>query len=101
MKQKIKVFIKRPGENPYSTHISNTLMNLQAHVDGYIEGVRCKDFCIICNEEGILLNLPYNCTIEGNMYFGTIIFVGETEDYFDDVGISFEDFKAKYGGLFK
>ena len=36
MAKKIKVVIKRPHEKPYVTYISNTLENMQKHVEGYI-----------------------------------------------------------------
>lgn len=37
--KKIKVIVKRPDSVPYSTHISNSLENLQKTVGGYIETV--------------------------------------------------------------
>jgi hypothetical protein len=41
-----------------------SLKELQAHVGGYIEVVRVEiegaDMIMICNEEGLLMGLPYN-----------------------------------------
>lgn len=95
MVQKIKVIIKRPDEKyGHVTAISYTLKNLQNTVDGYIETLTLPGFTIICNEEGILLGLEENCKVYGFTFFGTIIAAGVKGDDFDDVGISFEEWKA-------
>lgn len=101
---KVKVFIKRPDEEyGHSTFISDSLENLQNTVGGYIEAVRLSDLVIICNEEGRLRDLPYNCTIEGISFVGTIIAIGidkKRQDEFGDVPISFKEWKEliKKGG---
>ena len=83
---KIKVIIKRPGEKPYTTWISDRLENLQKTVEGYIETVTvCSDLVIICNEEGRIRNLPYNCTILGADFFGTILLAGINGEEFGNV----------------
>lgn len=96
---KIKVIVKRPDEKyGHVTNISATLENLQKTVDGYIETLTLPGFTIICNEEGIeegiLLDLHYNCNVAGFMLFGTIIVAGTQGDEFADVGISFEEWKT-------
>ena len=84
--RKIKVIIKRPGEKPYTTWISDRLENLQKTVEGYIETVTvCTDLVIICNEEGRIRNLPYNCTILGADFFGTIFIAGINGEEFGNV----------------
>lgn len=84
--RKIKVIIKRPGEKPYTTWISDRLENLQKTVEGYIETVTvCTDLVIICNEEGRIRNLPYNCTIPGADFFGTILLAGINGEEFGNV----------------
>ena len=84
--RKIKVIIKRPGEKPYTTWISDRLENLQKTVEGYIETVTvCTDLVIICNEEGRIRDLPYNCTILGADFFGTIILAGINGEEFGNV----------------
>lgn len=76
-KDQIEVIIKRPGELPQKATITNRLENLQAIVGGYIEAVTlASDFAIICNEDGRLMGLPYNCDICGVSFVGPIIFVG-------------------------
>ena len=44
-----------------------------------------KDSCIICNEEGLLIGLPFNTNINGNVYVGTILVVGVKGEDFTDV----------------
>ena len=99
---KIKVIIKRPDSKPYSVWISNTLENLQRNVDGYIETVTItKDMVVICNEEGRLRHLPYNCHVIGYNFFGTIIFAGVKGDEFADVPCEFKDFKQMFPKLWE
>lgn len=92
---KIKVIVKRPDEKyGHVTNISATLANLQKTVDGYIETLTLPGFTIICNEEGIPLGLERNCMVYGFTFFGTIVVAGVKGDNFDDVGISFEEWKT-------
>lgn len=93
---KIKVIIKRPDEAVgHMTWIENSLKNLQRTVDGYIETVTIgTDLVIICNEEGRLKGLPYNCTICDMDFFGDLIFAGIDGDEFADIPLSMKDFKA-------
>ena len=96
--KKIKVIVKRPDSVPYSTHISNSLENLQKTVDGYIETVTLSSDCVvICNEEGMLRGLPYNCNICGIDFVGTIGFAGINGDEFSDIPLSFKNFKELFG----
>lgn len=96
--KKIKVIVKRPDSVPYSTHISNSLENLQKTVDGYIETVTLSSDCVvICNEEGMLRGLLYNCNICGIDFVGTIVFAGINGDEFSDIPLSFKNFKELFG----
>lgn len=99
---KIKVIIKRPEAKPYVTNISSTLKNLQATVGGYVEMVKiAADCAIICNEEGRIAELPYNCSVAGRDFFGTVIFAGVKRDGLDDIPIDFQGFKKMFGNLFE
>lgn len=100
---KKKVIIKRPGERPVSTNISDTLENLQKHVGGYIEIFPlATDLVVICNEEGKPLGLPYNCNIIGEDFCGTIIFAGRDKDEeLADIPIDFKQFKKMFPDLLK
>lgn len=100
MASKIKVFIKRPdAEKWYCTNISNTLENLQKTVGGDIETYSiCTDMVIICNEEGRLRELPFNCRLFGIDFVGTIIIAGVAGDEFCDVPITYTAFKRWFLG---
>ena len=68
---------KAPGCAPEVIDIPNTLEALQEKVGGYIETVTfATDACIICNEEGRLMGLPYNCDLLGVTFVGPILIVG-------------------------
>ena len=83
------VLKKEPGKDPVLTAVENTLSALQAAVDGYIETVTmADDFVVICNEEGCIQSLPYNCTLLGDIdLYGTILIAGMKDDEFTDVSI--------------
>lgn len=98
MAEKIKVFVKRPDSGWYSTNISNTLENFQRTVGGFIEVVQLSsDAAIVCNEEGRLMGLPYNTTVCGIDFVGTIFLVGTTEEEFCDVPLTFKQWKELLG----
>lgn len=91
---KIKCIVKRPEEQyGHMTNISNTLENMQKIVEGPIETLTMPGYTLIVNEEGILLDLPFNCKVAGFNLFGTIIVAGTQGDEFADVGISFDEWK--------
>lgn len=100
MADKIRVISKRPGCPPRSVWVSNTLENLQTAVGGYIETVTlASDCCVICNEEGRLLGLPYNCTICGVDVVGDILLVGVKGEEFTDLPISYQEAKEMFKSL--
>lgn len=100
MEGKIRAVIKRPDEKfGHMTNISCTLKNLQNIVGGYIETVTVSDdFVIICNEEGVIRDLPFNCSICGHQFFGDLIFIGVDGEDFADIPISFKDYKRIFFG---
>lgn len=99
---KVSVIIKHPGRVPYKTAISPTLKNLQATVGGYIETVTIAEDCaIICNEEGRMIGMPYNCNVMGIDFVGPIVFVGVDGEEFSDLRISFGDFKRMFRRLWE
>ena len=81
----MKAIRKKPGCAPELIDIDNTLAALQTEVGGYIETVSIADVVIICNEEGRLCGLPYNCRFVGVDFVGTILVVGRDRDEFCDV----------------
>lgn len=106
---KIKVIIKRPGEKPHSTWISNTFANIQKTVEGMYDAERIakgqtdERLFIVYNTYG--LDLPYNCTVQSAPYAGTVIFAGIhcEEAFYDltDIPIDFQQFKRLFPDLFE
>lgn len=90
---KIKAIVKRADEpRGHMTSISCSLKNLQNIVEGYIETVTIgPGLVIICNEEGRLRGLPYNCEVAGITFVGDIICIGAEGDEFADVPISLKE----------
>lgn len=82
----MKAIRKKPGCTPEIIDIDNTLAALQQEVGGYIETVTiASDAVVICNEEGVLLGMPYNCRFFGVDFVGPILVVGRNKDEFCDV----------------
>ena len=99
---KIEAVTKRPGGRPIHTWITPSLKNLQAYVGGYIETVTlASDLVIICNEEGRLIGLPYNCNICGVSLVGDIIICGVKGDKFADLPCSYAELKKLLPSLWK
>ena len=69
----MKAIRKKPGCEPELIDIDNTLKALQTEVGGYIETVSIADVVIICNEEGRLCGLPFNCWFFDMPFVGTIL----------------------------
>lgn len=68
---------KEPGKCWKVAEIENTLEALQQGVGGKLEAVTlASDACILCNEEGRLLGMPYNITICGVSFVGPLLIVG-------------------------
>ena len=87
----MRVVIKEPGRKPVEQQVPNTLESLQHIVGGYIETVTLNENSVLLvNEEGMIMNLPYNCTFiypSAKMpfkTFGTIVLVGYDGDEFVD-----------------
>jgi hypothetical protein len=93
----MKIIIKEPGCSPRRIVVPNDLKTLQNFVDGYIETVTFEhDWTVICNENGKLINLPFNCKIYGASFYGTILFVGIKGEDFTDCPLKIEDLKDLY-----
>lgn len=100
----MKAIVKRHDEEVgHITEIENTLEALQEAVGGYIETLTLKydpadekPIVVICNEEGWLQDMPYNCTVGGFELAGTILVVGVDGDEFADVPISLDEWKEEW-----
>ena len=77
---------KEPGRRAQVVEIENDLRTLQEAVGGYIETVTLPyGLCIICNEEGRLMGLPFNTIFAGIPLVGTFLVVGTAGEEFCDV----------------
>lgn len=82
----MRVLRKDPGKKAEWVEIENTLEALQEAVGGYIEADTIfEDLVIVCNEEGRINGLPYNCTLFGAQWFGTLLFCGVDGKKFADL----------------
>lgn len=86
----MRAYYKTPGDKEFKTIvILDNLHLLQQLVGGYIETVTIStEACVICNEEGRIIGMPYNCKYEGVDYYGPIIVVGIDGDEFTDAPMS-------------
>ena len=74
MADKVNIYVKEPQGVWHKDTIDNTLKAFQKVVGGYIEVVTLeRNTVIVCNEEGLLNWMPYNCTIGDRQFFGTIL----------------------------
>lgn len=82
---KISALVKMPGQPAQRQLIDNDLETLQILVGGYIEAVNIdSDLVVVCNEEGMINDLPFNTKLCGHYFFGTIALVGIKDDEFAD-----------------
>lgn len=61
----MKILVCEPFRHPYVKDIEHTLENLQGIVGGYIQALYpYEDAAVVCNEEGLFLDLEWNRTVE-------------------------------------
>ena len=102
MSEVISALLKRPGEIPRHVNVSNSLEALQKNVEGYIETVTiAQDLVIICNEEGRIREMPYNCTICGVDFVGPILMVGRKGTEFADLPVDWKILKKLFSSLWE
>lgn len=81
----MKVLVVEPGMAPYEKEIHG-LSQMQETVGGLIQAIYPfqEEVAVVCNEEGILLNLPFNRSMEGGYggVFGTFFVCGLGEEDF-------------------
>ena len=81
----MKAIRKRPGEEPETIEIENTLKALQAEVGGYIEAIPLDGMAFIVNEEGKLRGMPENFRFGNDVLVGTVLLIGTDGEEFCDV----------------
>ena len=92
----IKGVLVRSGTAPEVCSIENELKALQNIVSGYIEVYEISDTAaIICNEEGKLKGLPFNCVVEttysNEVFVGDIFIVGIDNETGEFVSLTEEE----------
>lgn len=84
--EQITVLMVEPGYEPYETVIPNTLEAKQELVGGLITAIYPYEepVAIVANDEGILLGMDFNRSVEGGYggVFGPFFVCGLTEDDF-------------------
>ncbi len=80
MEKTIKVVMVEPLKRPYVAEIENSLAGMQLVVNGYIEVITLEENVIlVCNEEGKLLDLPYNRSLGNDILVGTFFVAGSND----------------------
>ena len=81
----MNVLVVEPGTIPYEKEI-NGLAEMQTVVGGLIDAIYPfkEKVAVVCNDEGLLLDMPFNRSMEGGYggVFGTFFVCGLTEDSF-------------------
>ena len=81
----MKVLVVESGFAPYEKEI-NGLSQMQETVGGLIQAIYPfeEEVAVVCNEEGILLGMPFNRSMEGGYggVFGTFFVCGLGEEDF-------------------
>ena len=72
----MRVILKYPGKLGEIGEI-NGYQEMHDFVGGFIEIVRYHDYCIVCNDEFLLNDSPFNCCINGTMFCGNIFICSE------------------------
>lgn len=89
----MKVFEKVPGHPFHTIWIQNDLAALQKYVCGYIEAVTVEPgLVVICNEDGRIFNMAFNCAVCGISFVGPILIVGTDGEEFTDAPEWAEEF---------
>lgn len=76
----INVLVVEPNNLPYEKEIPNTLEDKQKIVGGLIQCTAILDdpsVVLICNEEGKIMDLPFNRDIGYDIIAGTFIIAGD------------------------
>ena len=82
----MRALSKRPGEAWEAIKVDNELKPLQQEVGGYLESFTfAENACVLCDEEGRVKGKPYNATVCGVPFVGTILIVGVDGEEFADL----------------
>lgn len=82
----MRVLYKGVGEPPNRVELPNSLRALQASVGGRIEAHKFSaSAAVVCNAEGAINGMPYNCHFLGVDWYGPVLIVGVNEEEFCDI----------------
>lgn len=107
---RIRVYYKPVGAPAFPMDVQCCLESFQSLVSGYFEYYNInKQLAIVCNEDGRLCDLPYNCTVLNSRFYGPVFIVGRKEHWsaddedfgWKDVDISAEEAVRLFAGLLK
>lgn len=96
----MKILVVEPGKHPYEKEIEGTLKEMQEIVGGTIQAVYPfpEEVGVVCNDEGLLLQMPFNRKIDEECYiFGTFFLCGLGAEDFTSLP---EKLMEKYKRLF-
>lgn len=88
--QTMQVVVCEPGGQPVVKMIPKGLEGMQAVVGGMIELVKLGPFDLFCNEEGLMMELPFNRYVGRTPIVGTF-FVCKANDEGETLGLSDAD----------
>ena len=97
----MNVLIVEPGFAPYEAEIKDDYRDMQKVVGGLIQAIYPfkKQVAIVCNDEALLLDMPFNRSVEGGYggVFGTFFVCGiEGENFCSLTPEQMETYKKKY-----
>ena len=103
----MKVLMIEPGKKPRKAEIDGSLQGMQKVVGGYIQAIYPFEdpVALICNEEGKILDLPFNRALrdeDGDIYdivAGTFFLCGAPPDSDSFEGLS-DELMEKYSQMF-
>ena len=75
----MKILVVEPGKHPYEKEIEGTLKEMQKIVGGRIQALYPfrDEVGVVCNDDGISLQMPFNRKIDEECYiFGTFFVCG-------------------------
>lgn len=92
MGTKLKVIKFPVGSDPLVLEIAAGLDSMQAQVGGMIQIVEVDGLDLVCNEEGLLLDLPFNRVMGGHHIHGDF-FLTRHDDEGETTSVTQDDIK--------
>ncbi|MBQ8140607.1 MAG: hypothetical protein IJ038_02810 [Clostridia bacterium] len=96
----IKVIVKSPMKKARYVYVPDTADSFSGLLGGSAEKARiASDCCILYGRSDGKAELPYNCRICGNDFFGTIVLCGEREGALSGFPLSLRTAKKLFPAL--